>query len=119
MASAEVSQVIKINPEDGATFGDIVSFIMKHTNYDEGRTKRSVMEVIMTGIAMKRIVRTLKKKYVLIDTRPSYINYRIKESNFSDDSGDDDSGYDNEESRDKICTFIYQQISKQPCKIFY
>lgn len=120
MSKLETSESIKINPEDGATFREIVSFIMKQTGYDEGRTKKSVIEVLKAGMAMKKIMKTPSEKYLLIrdSSKPLYINYHIREPNFSDDSDDDDSIFNSDDSVHEICSYILNNMLK-PTNIFF
>lgn len=76
------------HPDDGAKLYDIVRYVMKRTKYAEDRALNAVLEVLNIGLATKRIIKTPYKKYVLIESRPVSINYKIKEPRLSDDSSD-------------------------------
>lgn len=77
------------HPEDGATFGQIVRYVMKQMRYSEDIAVNAVLEVLNAGIAVKKIIKTERRKYVLADnSKPAHINYKIRDPRFSEDSSD-------------------------------
>lgn len=90
LGSGPKSEDDQPHPDDGATLGQIVRYVMKETRYSEDRALSAVIEVLNAGIALKKIIKTERCKYALANnnSKPAHINYRIRDPRLSDDSSD-------------------------------
>ncbi|XP_017791465.1 PREDICTED: uncharacterized protein LOC108573516 [Habropoda laboriosa] len=76
---------------EGATFDDIVRYVLKNMKITHARAGYLVMEVLKAGVAMGRIKKTPRGTYVLATEKSGSITHHIREPRFTDDSEDDDS----------------------------
>lgn len=73
----------------GASLGEIVRYVTRHTGYSEGRARKAVLEVLAVGMATRQIIKTSRARYALAESaKPEGLNYRIREPRFSDNSSE-------------------------------
>lgn len=92
MSGKPVTKENQPHPDDGARLGEIIRYVMRNTHLDEDRATQAVVEVLNTGLATKRIFRTQRGKYVLMDFKTANFSYKIREPRLSDNSSDSSDG---------------------------
>lgn len=73
---------------EGATFPNIVRYVMDHSRITEDKAQFLVLEVLKAGMSMGKIKKTSLGIYYLTTLRPPHLIYRIRDPRFSDDSDD-------------------------------
>ncbi|XP_076248644.1 uncharacterized protein LOC143188322 [Calliopsis andreniformis] len=79
---------------EGATFDNIVHYVMENMRITHARAGYLVTEVLKAGIALGRIKRTPHDTYILVSKMPGPMAHRIREPRFSDNSNDEISSDD-------------------------
>lgn len=72
----------------GATFKNIVKYVMDHSRITEDKARFLVTEVLKTGMVMGKIKKTRCDVYYLTAEKPMQLVRKIREPRFSDDSDD-------------------------------
>lgn len=71
---------------EGVSFEDITNYVRSELRMTEAKVAERVAEVLTTGVALGRIIRTPAGGYRLVGRKPPGLACKIKEMKISDDS---------------------------------